>query len=213
MRWEVDEEMVREGMAFRFRLTTYFDGGGTAIRDYDYSYRVGDDPIGEYHFIHNLASNTRYSWEAVLYCYVNGNSSPSTNRHFFQTASEFELLPAPTLIAPDDGAFVRRGPVRLSWESVEGASGYIVRYGRFPDIVRGTYVEGTELILDLQQTPVMYGRFDWTVAARNEHGYGDAPPVRHLTIARYSVYLPAISTTFAPPPGLRFPIPEVPPPD
>ena len=140
----------------------------------------------------NLEPATDYYWRAGITC--GGVDFVSAIWHF-RTGSGGTILPAPNLLAPDDGSTGVGPELDLAWTAVPGATGYWVHIHRV-----GHY---TTLYARPEPQMRLYGLpanapYQWYVQAYNDYAYGEESPRRQFTTGTYTAAnldLPANQTS------------------
>lgn len=116
----------------------------------------------------NFDPATNYYWRAWHLCgNVNG---PYTNVWTFTTGSGGTILPAPSLISPNDGVTLPTLPQTFQWSNISGGIEYSIHFSEV-----GSF---TSLIIFTPNTQIDFGFFDpdteyeWWVSARNDYAWG-----------------------------------------
>jgi hypothetical protein len=160
--------------ATAFRMQVALDVDFTQIRSDLWS--GGATGIEEFRFASNYNSATIYYWRAWLMC---GETQGQYSEVWsFTTGSGGTILPAPTLIAPDNGSTVPTTTVTLQWAIVPDALEYIVHWRQ--DGWGGYYyqwVNDTQYSIHLLNNTT----YEWWVTARNDYALGTNSATWHFT--------------------------------
>ena len=188
---------------FTYITSTTIDGGVTttiatdaALTEVVATYHSGPGSTG-FTIFSNLEPATDYFWRVEITCGEIDFVSPVWH---FRTGSGGVILPAPALLAPEDGIIVSGPALDLSWTAVPGAAGYWVRVhwvGHY-----ATLCARSEAQLHLSSV-APDSEYRWRVEAYNDYAYGETSPERHFTTGSFAaaeVDLPAGQTSSG---GLR----------
>lgn len=126
----------------------------------------------------NLAPATTYYWRTYLMCgEVQG---PYSEVRSFTTGSGGEILPGPTLLAPDSGVTLPGVTVTLRWSPVAGAAAYQVHYTVGDLQHYGRVLPDTETTLTSPPLTA-HTTYEWWVEARNDYAWGNESAHRQFT--------------------------------
>jgi hypothetical protein len=183
----------------------------------DINYSVSNPISGQRSRIHsfnNLAPNTTYYWRMNSRCedWTQGEYSPVWS--FRSGPSGGTILPAPALLAPDDGASV--GSVRVTFvaEQVSGAERHQFRWY---DSDPADWDDWSHLVFINWNPPVFWDTFDpqetlyWRVVAGNSYAWGTPSATRSFTtppVTATTTISPDSGGTLTPDPGdisIQFP--------
>lgn len=174
------------------------DGGSTttiatdaALQSVVATYGSGSGDVS-FTIFGNLEPATDYFWRVEISCA--GITFRSDTWHF-RTGSGGVILPAPVLLAPEDGSIVPGSTVDLSWTAVSGADGYWIHVHRVGQYTR-LYAR-SEAQLHLSGL-APGSEFKWRVEAYNDYAYGETSSERHFltgSFATAEVDLPAGQTS------------------
>ena len=119
----------------------------------------------------NLEPATTYYWRAHQRC--GSTRGPYSEVWSFTTGSGGEILPAPVLLSPADGATLLGTTVTLCWSPVSDASRYWAHYigGNIWWSIR---MPGSETTQDLQDL-LPNTTYEWWVQAWNDYAWGVEP--------------------------------------
>jgi len=124
----------------------------------------------------NLLDGKTYYWRTFDQC--GGVKGPYSAVGSFITPIGGTLPAMPTLSKPDNGAIGLSNPVSLQWNSVVGATNYLV-------IVR-SLASGESFFYTIQTSYPFTGTvgtpYSWTVRAENSYGYSPKPDLWSFTI-------------------------------
>jgi hypothetical protein len=143
----------------------------------------------------NLLPNTTYYWRVASICEDTDEMGAFSAPFSFRTALPGgTILPAPILLAPDDGATVTSTNVTFSLATVVGAVKYQYRFYRSED---DEWDEWFRFIMTAHTSTV--SSFDpeesyyWRVAAVNSYAVGE-PSTQYafMTVEPLKLFLPAI---------------------
>lgn len=126
----------------------------------------------------NLAPATTYYWRTYLMC--GDVQGPYAEVRSFTTGSGGEILPGPTLLAPDSGVTLPGVTVTLRWSQVTGAAAYQVHYTVGDWQHYGRVLPDTETTLTSPPLTA-HTTYEWWVEARNDYAWGNESAHRQFT--------------------------------
>lgn len=167
-RWDIDEDMVLDGIWVNIEVATDPDFNNIVER-LGFGYETGQDSMGEFRFPTNLSSATDHYWRGQLGCRLADlDPSPYSPTASFTTGSTGEVPSNPDLVSPADGSTVWTGPVTVEWLPVDGATEYLVRWGDLDCCYRFVWTSDTKTTFEADTG----GTYDWWVSGRNDYAIG-----------------------------------------
>lgn len=122
--WDIGADMHVTGMGFNFDVARDPDFNDISVRFRDYFYGELDYQFNNVRILNNLEPNTTYYWRAWLNCPETETNGPFSETWSFTSGSNGIILPAPNLIAPQNGGQVSPNQVTFQWSRVKGAVRY-----------------------------------------------------------------------------------------
>jgi hypothetical protein len=179
---------------------------------------IVSNPIsGELHSLgslDNLSPNTIYYWHVASKCEDEEIGTYSPAWSFRSGPPGGTILPAPTLLAPDDHAPVGSIRVTLAAEEVSNAERYQFRFYHSEPVDWSGWFRS---IMTYHSTPMVQSTFDpqetyyWRAAARNNYAWGNPSGSRSFTtppVTATTTISPDAGATLTPDPGnisIQFP--------